>query len=398
MTTIEHRYFLPKSSLALLLLLLQVLQQSPVVAFAPPPTAPRITQQQQSICLIGTNTRRRHASIIASIATVPKTSNYCASSSLAATSLSEQEEEITSNVAQDGDNSDTVTSLENSKTGQKITLIGTAHLSESSNVQVRSIVEKIKPDVVMVELDRSRLERIGLTEDELMPNLYTSEDIDPPLTQGDIDALENGPPFWRGFTEFCLDRFAEFARGSLTNMYNDMGESMGNEKDGMVGGGEFLAAITAAQNNDAGDDNSSSTKIILGDRSSMQTLKRAAELAIRSGNPIGVMGRLFSVNQEELDQMRDSILEEMGEDGDVDMKEFNVAMVERMKTDTQFRNRLFSRLEQEVPEFTQSFLVERDYIMAEVIRRETDAKHVVAVVGLAHVPGMTENLRAANFQ
>jgi pheromone shutdown protein TraB len=89
----------------------------------------------------------------------------------------------------------------------------------------------------------------------------------------------------------------------------------------------------------------------------------------------------------------------MGEgEGGVDTKEFNVAMVERMKTDTQFRNRLFSRLEQEVPEFTQSFLVERDYIMAEVIRRETDAKHVVAVVGLAHVPGMAENLRAADFQ
>eukprot|EP00545_Synedropsis_sp_CCMP1620_P011811 CAMPEP_0119015542 /NCGR_PEP_ID=MMETSP1176-20130426/11212_1 /TAXON_ID=265551 /ORGANISM="Synedropsis recta cf, Strain CCMP1620" /LENGTH=352 /DNA_ID=CAMNT_0006968847 /DNA_START=53 /DNA_END=1107 /DNA_ORIENTATION=+ len=287
---------------------------------------------------------------------------------------------------------DTVVSLKNPATGQQITLIGTAHLSETSNQQVKSIVTSVKPDVVMIELDRTRLERIGLTVQDLSPNFSTSEDIKPPLRQDDIDAIEN-PPFWRGFTDFCLDNFAEFARGSITNMYNDIGETMG--ENGMSGGGEFLAAINAAKSNDeSNNDVGPATKIILGDRSSVVTLKRAAELAVRSGNPLGVLGRLSSVNQEELDKMRDGILKDLEED-DIDMKEFNVAMIETMKSDSDFRNRLFSRLEKEVPEFTRSFIIERDYIMAEVIRRETDAKHVVAVVGLAHVPGMSENLRAS---
>jgi pheromone shutdown protein TraB len=43
-------------------------------------------------------------------------------------------------------------------------------------------------------------------------------------------------------------------------------------------------------------------------------------------------------------------------------------------------------LEVQVPEFTQAFLKERDYIMAQAIRREllgANVKQVVGVVGLA---------------
>jgi pheromone shutdown protein TraB len=52
-------------------------------------------------------------------------------------------------------------------------------------------------------------------------------------------------------------------------------------------------------------------------------------------------------------------------------------------------------LEVQVPEFTQAFLKERDYIMAQAIRRElldANVKQVVGVVGLAHVPGMIDML------
>jgi pheromone shutdown protein TraB len=69
-------------------------------------------------------------------------------------------------------------------------------------------------------------------------------------------------------------------------------------------------------------------------------------------------------------------------------------MTEAIEKDSSLRMRLFDRLEQEVPEFTQSFLNERDNIMAKAIRREVDAgaKHVLPVVGLAHVRGMKKNL------
>ena len=288
----------------------------------------------------------------------------------------------------------TMVELKNPITGQQITLIGTAHLSQTSNDQVKYVIETVKPDAIMIELDPSRLERIGLTQGDLGTNFGTCEDIEPPLLEDDIEAMQNRP-WWRGFTEVCVDSVAEFARGALTDMYKDMGKTMG--KDGLVGGGEFLAAINAAKSNDESSDNGSSTKIVLGDRSSVVTIKRAVELAIRSGDPLGALGRLASANQEELDKMQHSIRQDM-EGNSMDESELNVAMVEALKSDAGFRNRIFSRLEREVPEFTRAFLTERDYIMAEAIRRETDAAHVVAVVGLAHVPGMSANLRASEFQ
>jgi pheromone shutdown protein TraB len=58
---------------------------------------------------------------------------------------------------------------------------------------------------------------------------------------------------------------------------------------------------------------------------------------------------------------------------------------------------LFAKLEQEVPEFTQAFVKERDYIMSRAIGRELQldatVERVVAVVGLAHVPGIQSNLQ-----
>ena len=61
----------------------------------------------------------------------------------------------------------TVTTLTSPK-GQDITLIGTAHLSQRSNDQVQRLIQEIQPNVVLVELDPSRLIRIGITSlDEL---------------------------------------------------------------------------------------------------------------------------------------------------------------------------------------------------------------------------------------
>ena len=64
-----------------------------------------------------------------------------------------------SSLKEDDDES-TVCTL-TSPSGQTITLIGTAHLSQRSNEQVQHLIEQIQPDVVMVELDTSRLHRIG---------------------------------------------------------------------------------------------------------------------------------------------------------------------------------------------------------------------------------------------
>ena len=286
----------------------------------------------------------------------------------------------------------TAVELKDRTTGRKVTLIGTAHLSQKSNDQVKCIIETTKPDAILIELDPARLERIGLTEEDLGANVCAVDNVIPPLLLDDLEAMQNRP-WWSGLAEFCLDRVAEFARGYLTDMYTEMGKGMG--KDGLIGGGEFLAAINAVKCND--EYCNTCTKIVLGDRNSIATIRRAAELAIRSGNPLDTLRRLASINQEELDEMQEKLRHELEEKG-ADPGELGIAIVETLKSDSALRNRIFERLEQEVPEFTRAFVTERDYIMAEAIRREIDARHIVAVVGLAHLPGISATLQATQFE
>lgn len=278
-----------------------------------------------------------------------------------------------------------------SPTGQTITLIGTAHLSEKSNDQVQRLIETLQPNAVMVETDESRLERIGIPTlgDIKVTNVVTSEDIELP-----VSALSSKPetPWFLNPLGMAKDvfvqAFTKVARALLTNMYNDMGDRM-NAK----GGGEFLRAIQCAENCTACD------TVILGDRNSLITISRAAELALESGDPMGVLGRLQQVNGEEMEKLETKIKAELKEKhgDDLDDSEVTVAIMEGLKADTEFRTRLFSKLEQEVPEFTQAFLKERDYLMSESIRRELErpeVKSVVGVVGLAHVPGMEKHFEA----
>ena len=276
-----------------------------------------------------------------------------------------------------------VRTLLDNASGQQVTLIGTAHLSEKSIQQVRAIIAEVQPDVILVELDASRLERIGIDGKESMGKLQvvTVEDIQPPQLPDDVDYVK---PWFQPFQDVFLNIFTDLARKFLTNMYDDMGEEMG----GLKGGGEFLEAINAAKADPK------CQRLVLGDRDSLATIRRAAELALRTGNPLKVLSRLNSVSEEEMGQLEQEVREREGMEGASD-GEINVAVVEALKSDPNMRQRLFERLELEVPEFARAFLTERDYIMAEAIRRESSkgASHVVAVVGAAHVPGMAKNLQ-----
>ncbi|KAL3928183.1 MAG: hypothetical protein SGBAC_012758, partial [Bacillariaceae sp.] len=261
--------------------------------------------------------------------------------------------------------------------GQTVTLVGTAHLSKKSNEQVQQVIENCQPNTVMVELDPSRLSRIGIDNiDDIQLDVVSSEDIQLPDQQSQ-------PWYW-----LVLNLFAQIARKMLTGMYKGMSKDM-NNKDG--GGGEFLAAIRSAEACP------NCNKLVLGDRDSVATIRRTFQLAVESGNPFGVLSKLSEANEQEMEELKRKVEEELGADGkEIDSGEFQVAMMERLKTDTDLRNRLFAKLEQEVPEFTQAFLKERDYIMGQAIGRELaqdqSVKQLVAVVGLAHVPGIQAHL------
>jgi len=294
--------------------------------------------------------------------------------------------------AEKEEDENTVVSITNPKTGQTVTLIGTAHLSEKSNNQVQRLIETLQPNAVMIEIDPSRLERLGFSgPDNIRVNKVTnSEDIPVPMApQGTNDG------FLGMAQKAFVGAFSQIARILLTQMYKSM------EKMDQKAGGEFLRAVQSAENCTVCD------TVILGDRNSVKTIQRVGELAIESGDFVGVLNRLQAVNKEEIDklepQVRKELLRQKGQEGndnyELDEVELTTAMMETLKEDSQFRTRLFSKLEQDVPEFTQAFLKERDFLMSESIRRELElrpeeVKAVVGVVGLAHVPGMEKHFRA----
>jgi len=296
-------------------------------------------------------------------------------------------------VTADDQDEKTVVSITNPKTGQVVTLIGTAHLSEKSNDQVQKLIENLQPDAVMIEMDPSRLERIGIesADNIRIEKVTDAEDIVLPM------APQKNTNGFLGMAQTAfVGAFSQAARLFLTQMY----KSLENDMD-QKAGGEFLRAIQSAENCTA------TGTVILGDRNSVETIKRMAQLAMESGDFFGVLNRLKDINTEEMDkfddQMRKELLRQKGqEDNDqfvLDETEVITALMEALKEDEEFRTRLFSKIEQGVPEFTQAFLKERDYVMSESIRRELDQRPkevqtVVGVVGLAHVPGMEKHFQA----
>ena len=296
--------------------------------------------------------------------------------------------------AEDEEDESTVISISNPNTGQSVTLIGTAHLSEKSNKQVQRLIETLQPNAVMIEIDPSRLERLGFNNvDEIkIATVTDSEDIELPIAP----RKTKGGGLMRFAQEASIGVFSQLARAVLTQIY----KSLENDMD-QKAGGEFLQAVQSAESCTVCD------TLILGDRNSITTISRVAELAIDSGDFMGVLNRLQAVNQEEIDflepRVRKELLIQKGQEGnddfELDKTELTTAIIETLKEDEMYRTRLFARLEQDVPEFFQAFLKERDYLMSESILREFDrrpeeVKTIVGVVGLAHVPGMERHFKS----
>ncbi|MDE7382280.1 MAG: TraB domain-containing protein, partial [Treponemataceae bacterium] len=71
------------------------------------------------------------------------------------------------------------TQIEMNINGRKITLIGTAHISEQSVEEVSEAIKNIKPDCVAIELDEKRCDSIK------NPEKYREIDIIKILKNGD---------------------------------------------------------------------------------------------------------------------------------------------------------------------------------------------------------------------
>eukprot|EP00746_Dinoflagellata_sp_MGD_P150444 gnl/MRDRNA2_/MRDRNA2_82317_c0_seq4.p1 gnl/MRDRNA2_/MRDRNA2_82317_c0~~gnl/MRDRNA2_/MRDRNA2_82317_c0_seq4.p1 ORF type:complete len:200 (+),score=43.23 gnl/MRDRNA2_/MRDRNA2_82317_c0_seq4:73-672(+) len=163
-------------------------------------------------------------------------------------------------------------------------------------------------------------------------------------------------------------------------------------------GGEFEVAMEAAKAIP------SVQRIVLGDRDSVLTHRREAELLLRSDRAPDVMRLLMAAGKKEFDLLEDKVRQEMPGCSEARIQKamterlieesLKAAMVKRIKSEPDLRIDILQEYGRETPEFLHAFIKERDYIMAEAILREQKrgAKHVVAVVGAGHLPGIVTNL------
>lgn len=215
--------------------------------------------------------------------------------------------------------------------GRRIYLVGTAHISQKSVDEVRTVIESVRPDTVCVELCQTRFD--AMTDDSRWRKL----DIFQVLKQ-----------------KKALFLMANLA---LSAYQRRLGEKLGVEP-----GAELMAGVRQAE--------ACGSKLVLADRDIQVTLKRTwsnlgfwGKNRILAGLVAGIFGATEELDEAELEQMKD-----------------RDTLTEKMK--------LFAEAH---PKVKQPLIDERDLYLVSSIR-EAPGETIVAVVGAGHVPGMLENL------
>ncbi|MCX6671096.1 MAG: TraB/GumN family protein [Euryarchaeota archaeon] len=219
------------------------------------------------------------------------------------------------------------------KISDNIILIGTAHISEESVLEVRNAIETYKPDIVAVELCQRRYDSITKK-----------------------DKWENTP-----VTALIKSNNAYFmlAQTFLSSIQRKLGEEYGVEP-----GSEMIAAMQEAEKYHL--------TVALVDRDITVTLKRAWKM-------MGIREK-FRVVWEFLKAMIGYDEEELEE---LDLKEL-------MKQDV--LSQMMEEFSKIAPSAAKVLISERDQYIAQKIYEESRKGKVVAVVGAGHINGIKKHL------
>ena len=216
---------------------------------------------------------------------------------------------------------------------REIFLVGTAHVSRKSVEEVRRVIEELRPDVVCVELDAARYH--SLQDDKGWHGLDARD-----VLRTDRTGLFLASLLFAGFQKRLGDRL------------------------GVRPGMEMLAAVEEAKRVGA--------EVVLADREIQATLMRC----YRSLGSVDRAKVLFILVMLPFTAA-----------------EIDEAEVEKLK-DREKMGDVMEAFAKEMPALGTPLIDERDrYLMASV--QEARGKRVVAVVGAAHVPGMTRRLGQA---
>jgi len=219
------------------------------------------------------------------------------------------------------------------KVNDNIIIVGTAHVSEDSVNEVRSVIEEYKPDIVAVELCERRYK--GITEKDQWENT--------PVTK----LLEGNNAY------FML------AQTFLSSIQRKLGKEQGVEP-----GSEMIAAMDAAKEH--------KLTIELADRDISVTLRRAwKKMGFREKFRLIWEFLKATIGYEEED------LEELNIEELMDQDVISAMMEE------------FGRI---APSVTQVLIYERDTYIAKKIYEASKKGRVVAVVGAGHLKGIQKHL------
>ena len=214
--------------------------------------------------------------------------------------------------------------------GKKILLIGTAHISQSSVDEVKTVINQVQPDTVCIELCSSRYQAM-LAKDQ-----WKNMDIFKVIREG--------------------KSFLLFANLIMTAFQKRLGSKLGVKP-----GAEMFEAANVAEK--------LNSELVLADRDVKITLQRTWR-GMPFWGKMKVLGQLLAslfireeISKEEIEKLKESD-----------------ALSEAVKM-----------LAEQSPEMKRILIDERDQYMAEKIRQSM-GKLIVAVVGAGHVKGLTAEL------
>ncbi|GEL76397.1 TraB/GumN family protein [Tenuibacillus multivorans] len=214
--------------------------------------------------------------------------------------------------------------------GKEIILIGTAHVSKQSAEQVKEVIEAEQPDSVCVELDQQRFKSI---KDD---NKWKNTDIFKVIKEKKATML-------------------------LMNMMISSFQNRMAKQFGINPGQEMLQGIESAEENDA--------NLVLADRNIQVTFSRIWRNLGFTGKFKLLMSIVYSIfNNEEISE------EEL----------------ERMKSQDMLDS-VLQEFSQSFPRLKEPLIDERDQYLAQKIK-EAPGDKVVAILGAAHVPGVTNEI------
>lgn len=215
---------------------------------------------------------------------------------------------------------------------KEIVLVGTAHISKASVELVEKTITEEKPDVIGVELDEIRLQKLLHGESWENTNI--------------LKLIESGQS---GLV--LLNLF-------LANMQKRLGENVGVKP-----GDEMKIAVELSQKN--------KTPLLLMDRSLQITMKRA----------------LANVSLWEKIKLGGSLA--IGLFGDAEEK-IDAKKIEEMK-ESDIVTKLMEDLSKEYPKLKRTLVDERDAYIAHALI-QTPGKKIVGIVGAGHVKGILEHV------